>query len=83
MFAQFFSNAFQEAIVYLLLVRLWWQWCSICSEVKASSAKFNWNILQGCRGAAAEISFAAHMVEGAEVPAVSAEASSRLEGTCG
>ena len=45
-------------------------------EVKASSAELLW-VLQGCYGAAAEVSFAAHMVEVAEVPAVSAGASSK------
>ena len=53
------------------------------SQVKASSAEFLWDAMQGCCGAAAEISFAAHVVEVTEVPAVLAEESSRLEGMCG
>ena len=51
--------------------------------MKASSAEFLWDAMQGCCGAAAEISFAAHVVEVTEVPAVLAEESSRLEGMCG
>ena len=51
--------------------------------MKASPADFFWYAMQGCCGAAAEISFAAHVVEVTEVPAVLAEESSRLEGMCG
>ena len=82
--AQFFSNASQvgptRSFVFFGSLN---GGVVFASQVKASSAEFLWDAMQGCCGAAAEISFAAHAVEVTEVPAVLAEDSSRLEGMCG